>query len=327
MKAAVFYRYGPPDVVEIADVQKPVPGDGEVLVRVHSTTVCAADWRMRKADPVFVRLMFGLRRPKKFQVLGMEFSGVVESVGKGVTAFHSGDEVFGLCGPRFGAHAEYVRAPEDHVAMKPVNMTFDEAAAVAFGGMSALYFLRKAGIRAGQAVLVYGASGSVGVFATQLAKYFGARVTAVCSTANLEMVKSLGADFVVDYTREDFSSAGHVYDLVFDTVGKAGLSRSLRALRRGGTYVSIAPSGGSLSMLTDMIKPLWASVTGAAKIVGPFPIGMKMDLPFLKNLIEAGALRTVIDRRYPLSEIAEAHRLAEGGHKKGHVVIRINAST
>jgi NADPH:quinone reductase-like Zn-dependent oxidoreductase len=327
MKAAVFNRYGPPEVLEIADVQKPSAGDGDVLVRVYATTVCAADWRMRKADPVFVRFMLGLWRPKKFHVLGMEFSGIVESVGKAVTAFHAGDEVFGLSGRTFGAHAEYVCVPADHVAMKPVNMTFDEAAAVAFGGMSALYFLKKAGIQAGQAVLVYGASGSVGVFAAQLAKHFGARVTAVCSTANLDMVKSLGADAVVDYTREDFSSAGRIYDLVFDAVGKAGVSRSLRALRRGGTYVSIAPSGGALSMLTGTIKTLWASATGAAKIISPFPTGMKMDLPFLKNLIETGALRTVIDRRYPLSEIAEAHRLAEGGHKKGHVVVRVNAAT
>jgi NADPH:quinone reductase-like Zn-dependent oxidoreductase len=326
VKAAVFYRYGPPEVLEIRDVPKPVPGDGEVLVRVHSTTVCAADWRIRKADPFLARLAFGLRRPTKLHVLGMEFSGTVESVGKSVTAFRAGDPVFGLCGPRFGAHAEYVVAAEDHVAMKPANMTYDEAAAVAFGGSSALYFLRKAGIRAGQNVLVYGASGSVGVFATQLAKHFGASVTAVCSTANLALVKSLGADAVVDYTREDFSSTGRVYDLLFDAVGKAGLSRSLRALRRGGTYVSIAPSGGSLSLLTDTVKSLWASATGAAKVISPFPTGLKMELSFLKDLIEAGTLRTVIDRRYPFSEIAEAHRLAEGGHKKGHVVVVVNAA-
>src|SRR5580765_6469975 len=170
MKAAVFDRYGPPDVLEIRDVEKPAPGDGDVLVRVHATTVCAADWRMRKADPVFVRLMLGLRRPTKFHVLGMEFSGTIESVGKSVTAFRPGDQIFGLCGLTFGAHAEYVCTAEDHAAMKPANMTYDEAAAVAFGGSSALYFLRKAGIQAGQHVLVYGASGSVGVFATQLAK-------------------------------------------------------------------------------------------------------------------------------------------------------------
>jgi NADPH:quinone reductase-like Zn-dependent oxidoreductase len=309
------------------DVAKPAPGDGEVLVRVHATTVCAADWRLRKADPVLVRLMLGLRRPKKFRVLGMEFSGTVESCGKSVTAFGAGDAVFGLCGRTFGAHAEYVCTAEDHVAMKPANMSYDEAAAVAFGGTSALHFLRKAGIQAGQNVLVYGASGSVGVFATQLAKHFGARVTAVCSTTNLEIVKSLGADAAVDYTREDFSAAGHVYDLVFDAVGKAGLSRSLRALRRGGTYVSIAPSGGASSMVTDTFKIMWVSATGAAKVISPFPTGVKMELSFLRDLIEAGSLRTVIDRRYAFSEIAEAHRLAESGHKKGHVVVVVQAAS
>jgi NADPH:quinone reductase-like Zn-dependent oxidoreductase len=326
MKAAVFTRYGSPEVLRISDVAKPAPGDGDVLVQVHATTVCAADWRMRKADPFVVRFMLGFWRPTKFQVLGMEFSGAVESVGKAVKGFRAGDQVFGLCGRTFGAHAEYVCTAEDHVAMKPANMTYEEAAAVAFGGTSALYFLRKAGIQEGQHVLVYGASGSVGVFATQLAKHFGARVTAVCSTANLEMVKSFGADAVVDYTREDFSSAGRVYDLVFDAVGKAGLSRSLRALRRGSAYVSIAPSGGALSMATDTIKTLWVSATGAAKVISPLPIGVKLELPFLKDLIEAGALRTVIEKHYPLEEIAEAHRHAEAGHKKGHVVIRLSTT-
>ncbi len=323
MKAAVFNEYGPPEVIEITDVATPTPTDAEVLVRVHSTTVCAADWRMRKADPVLVRLMLGLRRPKKFHVLGMEFSGVVESVGQAVTAFHAGDQVFGLCGPAFGAHAEYVCTPEDHVALKPVNMTYDEAAAVAFGGSSALYFLKKAGIRAGQNVLVYGASGSVGVFATQLAKHFGARVTAVCGTSNVEMVTSLGADAVIDYKREDFTAAGRVYDLFFDAVGKAGMARSLRVLHRGGTYVSVGPSGGALSMLTDAVKAMWISATGAAKVVSPLPIGMEMEMSYLKQLIEAGTLRTVIDRRYSLQEIAEAHRLAESGHKRGHVVVQV----
>jgi len=323
MKAAVINRYGPPEVLQIAEVDKPTPRDSEILVRVRATTVCAADWRMRKADPVFVRLMLGLRRPTKFHVLGMEFSGVVESVGKAVTGFHAGDPVFGLCGPMFGAHAEYVCAPADRVALKPANIAYDEAAAIAFGGLSALHFLKKAAVKAGQNVLVYGASGSVGVFATQLTKHFGAQVTAVCSTANLDMVKSLGADTVIDYTREDFASSGRVYDLVFDAVGKAGIAHSLRALRRGGTYVSVGPSGGALSMLTDTIKGIWVSATGAAKVVSPLPTGMKMEMSYLKDLIEAGKLRTVIDRRYPLDQIAEAHRLAEGGHKKGHVVVRV----
>ncbi len=302
----------------------PAPRDNEVLVRVRSTTVCAADWRIRKADPALARLMVGLFRPKKFHILGMEFSGTVESVGKSVPGLKAGDAVFGLCGPAFGAHAEFVCTVADHVALKPANIMFDEAAAVAFGGTSALHFLRKAGIRAGQDVLVYGASGSVGVFTTQLAKHFGARVTGVCSTANLEMVKSLGADAVVDYTREDFSSAGRIYDLIFDAVGKAGPGRCLRALRKGGTYVSIAPSGGALSMVTGMIRSAWASATGAAKVISPIPLGVKMELPFFSELLEAGKLRTVIEQKYSFGEIALAHRHAEGGHKKGHVVVHVS---
>jgi NADPH:quinone reductase-like Zn-dependent oxidoreductase len=322
VKAAVFTRYGPPDVLEIKDVEKPVPRDNEVLVRVHAATVCAADWRMRKADPFMVRFMNGLYRPRKFNVLGAEFAGMVETVGKAVTRFKEGDEVFGAPGFKFGAHAEYICLPEDGLlAMKPVNMTFEEAAAVLFGGFSALHFLRKAGIRAGQKVLVYGASGSVGVFAVQLAKHFGASVTGVCSTANLDLVKSLGADEVVDYTREDFSSAGPVYDIVFDTVGKSGFSRSLKSLKRGGPYVLVGGSGSPGSLLELVVRGIWASVTGTAKVISGVARATAEDLAFLKELIEAGKLRTVIDKRYPLAEIAEAHRHAEAGHKKGHVVI------
>jgi NADPH:quinone reductase-like Zn-dependent oxidoreductase len=322
MKAAVYARYGPPDVLEIGEVDKPRPGDSEVLVRVHATTVCAADWRMRKAEPFIARFMNGLWRPRKIRVLGMEFAGTVESAGKAVTRFREGDQVFGSTGFKFGAHAEYVRLPENALlAMKPVNMTFEEAAAVLFGAVSALYFLRRAKVRAGQNVLVYGASGSVGVFAVQLAKHFGAHVTGVCSTANLDLVKSLGADDVVDYTREDFSRAGRVYDVVFDTVGKSGFSRSLRALQRGGRYVRVGGSGRLWSIVGDLLRGTWISATGAAKVVVGAAGAAAGDLSFLKGLIEAGKLRTVIDRRYSLDDIAEAHRYAEAGHKKGHVVI------
>jgi NADPH:quinone reductase-like Zn-dependent oxidoreductase len=321
MRAAVFTEYGPPDVLQIKDVENPVPKDKEVLVRIHATTVCAADYRIRKADPFLVRFMIGLRRPK-IHILGMEFAGTIESVGQAVTRFSAGDQVFGATGFKFGAHAEYACLPGDGtLAIKPVNMTYEEAAAVLFGGFTALHFLRKAKIQAGQKVLIYGASGSVGVFAVQLAKHFGAHVTAVCSTANLDLVKSLGADQVVDYTREDFSRAGRVYDMVFDTVGHSGFSRSLKSLKRGGFYVRAGGSGGMFSMLGDILRGMWISITGAAKVVGGVAAGNAADVSFLKKLIEAGEIRTVIDRRYSLDQIAEAHRYAEAGHKKGHVVI------
>ena len=321
MKAAVYTRYGPPDVLEVKDVARPVPADNEVLVRIHAATVCAADWRMRKADPFIVRFMNGLWSPK-IHILGMEFAGEVESVGKTVSRFRERDQVFGATGFKFGAHAEYACVSEDALlAAKPTNMTFEEAAAVLFGGVTALHFLRQARIQAGQKVLIYGASGSVGIFAVQLAKHFGAHVTGVCSSANLGLVKSLGADEVIDYTREDFSAAGPVYDIVFDAVGKSGFSRGLKSLKRGGCYVMIAPSGGMLSVLGDILRGIWVSITGAARVVGGMTRTAAGDLSFLKELIEAGKLRTVIDRRYSLGEIAEAHRHAEAGHKKGHVIV------
>ena len=310
MRAAVYSR----GVVQIKDVEKPVPQDKEVLVRIHASTICAADYRLKSLP------FIGLTKGK---ILGMELAGTVESVGQAVTRFRPGDQVFGGTGFRFGTHAEYVCVLESRLEMKPVNMTLEEAAAVIFGGFTALCFLRMAKIQAGQNVLVYGASGSVGVFAVQLAKHFGARVTGVCSTANLDMVKSLGADEVIDYTKEDFSKAGRVYDMVVDTVGKAGYPRSLKSLKRGGPLVLIALSGGLWSIPGDIVRQQWISLRGAAKIVGGVTRPAPGDLAFLKGLIEAGKLRTVIDRRYSLEEIAEAFRYAEAGHKKGHVVVRI----
>jgi NADPH:quinone reductase-like Zn-dependent oxidoreductase len=316
VRAAVYSRYGPPDVVQVRDVAKPVPKEGEVLVRIHASTVAAADWRLRKADPFFVRMINGLAKPKKITVLGMELAGTIEALGPNAARFEVGDHVFGTAGLKFGAHAEYLCLPQHGaLALKPDNMPLEQAAAVLFGAVSALHFLRKADIQPGQKVLIYGASGSVGVFAVQLAKHFGAHVTGVCSAANLDLVRSLGADKVVDYAREDFSQAGRVYDVIFDTVGKSGFGRSMRALKRGGVYAwAIAP-------LSSAPAGMWASLTGGAKVVGGMARAKPGDLSFLKGLIEAGKLRTVIDRRYPLEQIAEAHRHAEAGHKKGHVVI------
>jgi NADPH:quinone reductase-like Zn-dependent oxidoreductase len=322
MKAAVYRRYGPPEVVHIEEIEKPVPGDNEVLIRVHATTVCAADWRMRKADPLFIRLMMGLWKPQNVHVLGMEFSGEAEAVGKSVTRFAAGDQLFGGTGFSFGAHAEYVCVPEDgNLAIKPQNMSLEESAAVWFGGFTALHFLKRANLKPGQKILIYGASGSVGVFAVQLAKHFGAHVTAVCSTSNLMLATSLGADEVLDYTRQDFSKAGQVFDVVFDAVGKSGFSRSLKALRKGGCYVRVGASGGTLSILGSIVREFWTSRLGGVNVISGVAVGTPANQLLLKALIEAGKLTTVIDRRYSINEIVEAHRFAESGHKKGHVLV------
>jgi len=316
MKAAVYAGRG---AIQVKNVAKPVPADNEVLVRVHATTICAADYRLKSFAPALAWCI-GLRKGK---ILGMELSGTVESVGKAVTRFRPGDQVFGGTGFKFGTHAEYACTLESRLEMKPANMTLEESATVMFGGLTALSFLRQAKIQAGQNVLIYGASGSVGVFAVQLAKHFGARVTGVCSTANLDLVKSLGADEVIDYTKEDFSKAGRVYDVVVETVGKAGYARCLKTLKRGGPLVLITMSGGLLSIPGDIVRQRWISITGAAKIIGGLPRIASGDLAFLKGLIEAGELKTTIDRRYSLDDIAEAFRYAETGRKKGHVVINV----
>lgn len=298
MRAVVYEKYGPPDVLKLTEVEKPVPGEGEVLIKINATTVTAADWRLRKAEPFLARLFNGLFRPNKIKILGFELAGEVTDTGRNVKLFRKGDLVFATTGFAFGAYAEFKCMPESSsIALKPVNMTFEEAAAVPVGSLTALYFLRdKGSIRSGQKVLIYGASGSVGSYAVQLAKYYGAEVTAVCSTANVEMVKSLKADKVIDYTKEAFNKPGESYDLVFDAVGKTSLSACRKILKPEGKYVSVKK--------------------GTAR-------SRDGDLAFLKELAESGKIKPVIDRHYSLAQIAEAHAYVEKQHKKGNVVITV----
>jgi NADPH:quinone reductase-like Zn-dependent oxidoreductase len=313
----------PPDVLHLTEVEKPTPKDNEVLIRIYATTVTTGDCNARGS--VFVppgfgfaqRLVFGLRRPKR-TILGVDLAGEIEAVGKDVKLFKKGDPIFAYLGHNVGAYAEYLCMPENGcLAIKPANVTFEEAAAIPFGGNTALHFLRQGNIQSGQKVLIYGASGSVGTFAVQLAKYFGAEVTGVCSTTNLEMVESLGADKVIDYTKEDFTKGGETFDVIFDAVGKSSFSGCMRSLKNEGIYLQTVATP-ALS-----VRMRWASITSSKKIIGGTATPKIENLIYLKELVEAGKIRPVIDRRYPLEQIVEAHRYVEAGHKKGNVVITV----
>jgi NADPH:quinone reductase-like Zn-dependent oxidoreductase len=318
MKAVVYEKYGPPEVLHLKEIEKPAPKDNEVLIRVYATAVNSGDVRLRKADPFAVRFMLGLIRPGK-NVLGVVLAGEIEAVGKGVTRFKRGDQVYGTSVKSFGTYAQYVCLPEDGViAIKPINLSYQEAAAIPFGGTTALHFLKKAKIQSGQKVLIYGASGAVGTAAVQLAKYFGAEVTGVCSSANLELIKSIGADKVIDYTKEDFSKGSEVYDIVFDTVGKSPFSDCIRLLKKNGYYMRVVHMA-----LSPVIKGLWFSLTSNKKVIGGVTRETPEDLALLNRVIEAGQLKPVIDRTYSLEQIVEAHAYVEKGHKKGNVVITV----
>ena len=324
MRAIVHTKYGPPDELELREVEKPVPGENQVLIKIHATTVTTSDCNIRnltfvpKLFLLPMRMQFGFTKPKN-PILGFDLAGEIQAAGKGVTRFKIGDQVFGTTEPAYGAHAEYVCLPEDGVlATRPANMTWEEAATIPVIANTALHFIRDLGnVQAGNQVLINGASGGIGTFAVQLAKYYGAQVTGVCSTTNLEMVKSLGADRVIDYTKEDFTKSGQTYDVIFDAVGKSSFSRCKSSLKEKGIYLATLPK---LSVLLQMLS---TSMVGSKKVKMEGAPAKVENLLFLKELIEAGHLGTVIDRRYPLEQTAEAFRYVEKGHKKGNVVITV----
>jgi 2-desacetyl-2-hydroxyethyl bacteriochlorophyllide A dehydrogenase len=317
MKAAIYLQYGPPEVLQVKEVEKPIPKNNEILLRIKATAVNSGDIRLRKADPFAVRFIFGLLKPR-INILGSVFSGEVVSVGKEVKQFKVGDDVFGHTDMSFGSYAEYKCLPENaSIALKPANSSHNEAAVIPFGGVTALHFIKKAMIKQGQNVLIVGASGAVGSAAVQLAKSFGANVTSVCSTANIALVKSIGADHVIDYTKEDFTQNGKTYDVIFDTVKAISVSKSIKSLNKNGILILSAAG------MSEMFQGLWISMTSSKKVMTGVINHTVADIIFLKGLIEDGKLKPVIDRTYSLEQIAEAHAYVEKGHKKGNVAIEV----
>jgi NADPH:quinone reductase-like Zn-dependent oxidoreductase len=325
MKAIVWTNYGPPDGLQLREIAKPAPRDNEVLIRIYATTVTAGDIQLRSFKiPVFAwlpaRIFLGPIRPTRVKILGQELAGEIEAVGKDVTRFSKGDQVFAWTGFRLGAYAEYTCLPEKGMlAIKPSTMTFEEAAPLAVGGLEAAHFMRKGHIQSGQKVLIYGAGGSIGTFAVQLARYFEAEVTAVDSAGKLDMLRSIGADHVIDYKREDFTKRGEIYDVILDVIGKSSFSRSIKALAPNGRYLLANPP------LSHMVRGRWLSKRSNKQVI-PWTARTANenaeDMNFLKELIEAGKIKSVIDRCYPLEQTAEAHRYVDKGLKKGNVVIQ-----
>ena len=330
MKAMVYTEYGPPNVLRLKEVETPAPKDNEILIRICATSVNVGDiWarNFREISPrkftmplplwLPSRMYFGLTKPR-INILGNEFAGQVESVGKDVKRFRKGDRVFGYRGQSMGTNAEYLCMPENGlVEIKPSNVSFEEAATVPYGALTALNLLRKVNIQSGQKILIHGASGGIGSAAIQLAKYYGAVVTGVCATPRLGFVKSLGADKVIDYTREDFTKNGETYDLIFDILGKSSFSRCKNSLKPNGRYLLAS------FKMTQVFQMLWTSITGDKKVICALSSENPNDLTFIKELMEAGKIKSIIDRRFPLNQIPEAHHYVENGHKKGNVVITI----
>ncbi|MAT95542.1 MAG: NAD(P)-dependent alcohol dehydrogenase [Anaerolineaceae bacterium] len=328
MKAIVWTKYGSPDVLQFQEVAKPVPQDNEVLIKIKATTVTAGDCEMRRLQlPLMLsfpmRLYAGLLKPKRIPILGQEFAGKVEAVGKQVTAYKIGDQLFGTTGFGFGAYAEYIclvakpSPMQGILAVKPTNLSYEEAAAVPTAGLEALHFLRKANLQPDQKVLIIGAGGSIGTFAVQLARHLGAEVTGVDSTEKLDMLRAIGANHVIDYTKEEYTNSGAAYDLIIDVVGGRRVARRLKLLQQDGYYF-LAYAG-----LSHLLLGWWISLTSSKKLKIESSSQKKADLIFLKELIEAGALKPVIDRCYPLEQTAEAHRFAETGQKKGNIAITV----
>jgi NADPH:quinone reductase-like Zn-dependent oxidoreductase len=317
MRAIINTKYGPPEVVKLLEVEKPVPKDNEVLIKVHATTVNRTDCGFRSAEYFISRFFSGLFRPKN-NTLGNEFAGAIEAIGKDVTSFYIGDKVFGYNDTKFGAHAEYMTMAEDEaITTLPSNFTYKEAAPISEGGHYALCNIRAAKVRSGQNVLVNGATGAIGSAAVQLLKYFGAKVTAVCDTKNVELVKSLGADEVIDYTKKDFTLIGHIFDFVFDAVGKSSFAHCKKLLNKRGTYISTELGKNSVNVFLALTTPIF----GGKKVLFPIPTIKKEDIIFLKELVEIGKYKPLIDRQYTLEQIVEAYKYVEKGQKIGNVVI------
>ena len=325
MKAIVWTKYGGPDVLQLKEVEKPTPQENEVLIKVHAATVTLGDCELRSFKlPLFLwlplRIYVGFRKPKRITILGQELAGEIESVGKEVTKFKKGDQVFAPCLLRLGAYAEYKCLPDSYPVIKPASLTYEEAATLPTGGINGLDFLRAGSVQAGDRVLINGAGGSIGTYALQFAKSFGADVTAVDSGEKLAMLRSIGADHVIDYTREDFTKSAETYDVIIDVVGKSSFSGSVRALKPKGRYVL-----GNAS-LSARLRARWTPMSMGKKVIVALARYKAEDYTFLKDLIAAGKLKCIIDRRYPLEQTAEAHRYVDQGHKKGNVVITIGES-